>query len=88
MKLHVGEFLSTKLPNPPNYICGVTYSIAKDYISQKLHLFIKTPAWINRIETLYPLPALFIEENTAKVQVQYELQVELYLLKIIYIKLW
>jgi hypothetical protein len=55
------------LSNPPNYVCGVTYSIATDYISQKLRLFIKNPASINRIETFYSLPALFIEEDTAKV---------------------
>jgi hypothetical protein len=37
-------------------------------------LFIKTTAWINRIDTFYSLPALFIEENIAKTQVQHELR--------------
>jgi hypothetical protein len=67
-------FVYKNLPNPPDYIYGVTYSIAKDYISQKLHSFIKNPAWINRVQTFYSLPALFIEEKIAKAQVQFELQ--------------
>jgi hypothetical protein len=66
-------FVYKNLSNP-NYICGVTYSITKDYISQKLHLFIKTPAWINRIEAFYSLPSLFIDESIAKAQVQHELR--------------
>jgi hypothetical protein len=35
-------FVYKILSNPPNYICGITYSIAKDYISQNYIYLLKT----------------------------------------------
>jgi hypothetical protein len=69
-------FTYKNLQNPPDYVFGLNYSIAKDYIHRKLHLFMRNPLGrIGLIHLFSYSPSMFIEHQEAKRHLEREVRI-------------